>query len=314
MKNIFKFFGSQSVNKTENNSLLHSIANSKKQIEFGDYILQIDKSNPLSSYRKDYPLYDQFLPQICSSLNGLIIDIGANVGDTAISIFEKNTTAFVVGVEPDIDFGAECQNNINLNNLQDRFLLVQHFISTEKGNFQIDKSKNSRTGSMVKTTESTESNSLSFAQLIERVPENAAKSIDMLKVDTDGFDWDVLNSYCEAIADGAVPQQARFVFFEFQTFLNNIGFSDPDRSDRTLKYKKAILGLQENGYDRFCVFDNFGTHILQTSDIDVIIGLSDYMKRTQLHNKKSTIYHLDVLAYRKADENFIKEQLEQYLK
>ena len=294
-------------------SKLFAILNKKKIIKLGKYQLETNHSHMLDVYKKKYPLYDLFLAHICSNFSGLIIDVGANIGDTAISIFSKNDRSFIVGVEPDEDFGKTCIQNIRKNKLEDRFLLVDKFITNEKGNFKIEKNKSGSTGSKVATDEPTTNSSISFSELVLLIPKEQLLSIDMLKIDTDGYDWDIIDSYCESIESHS-HVKARFVFFELQTFLNNIGLADKDRADRTLKHKSAIERLYRNGYDSFTLFDNFGTYLMTTSAIEEIISISDYIGRSQLHNNHSTFYHLDILAFNKTDQNFVKQQLDSYQK
>ena len=120
-------------------SKLFAILKIKKIIKLGKYQLETNHSHMLDVYKKKYPLYDLFLAHICSNFSGLIIDVGANIGDSAICIFSKNDRSFIVGVEPDEDFGKTCIQNIRQNKLEDRFLLVDKFITNEKGNFKIEK-------------------------------------------------------------------------------------------------------------------------------------------------------------------------------
>lgn len=287
--------------------------NQRKVISLGKYQLETNRSHMLDVYKKKYPLYDLFLEQISSNFDGLIIDIGANIGDTAISIFSKNDRSFIVGVEPDEDFCKICRQNIEKNHLQQRFLLVDKFISGEKGNFKIEKNSSHSTGSKIQVDDASTSNSISFAELMQLIPQEKRAAFDLVKIDTDGFDWDVLDSYCDSLQN-ANADRARFVFFEFQTFLNNIGFTDPDRASRTQKYQSALERLYQNNYDSFALFDNFGTYLMTTSSIAEIVSLSDYIGRSQLVNKHSTFYHMDVLAFNQAEREFVNQQIEAYQK
>jgi hypothetical protein len=172
----------------------------------------------------------------------------------------------------------------------------------------IEKNKSASTGSRIEADATNTSNSISFSELVHLIPKDKLTAFDMIKIDTDGFDWDVIDSYCEFMENNIEPT-AKFIFFEFQTFLNNIGFADKDRADRTLKYKNSIENLFKNGYDSFCIFDNFGTYLMITSSIEEIISISDYIGRSQLLNNHSTFYHLDILAFNKTHLDFVKKQL-----
>ena len=283
-----------------------------KQIQFGKYFLTTDLDHPLSIYLEEFPLYDQFLPQICSNFSGLIIDVGANIGDTLLSVFEKNDESFLIAVEPDDEFAENCLLNIEQNNLPKRVLLVKKFISSKKGNFVIEKNKSASTGSIKEDKDLENSNSLSFSELMDLIPYERKQNLDIIKIDTDGFDWDILNSYSEMV-NSKPENKFRFIYFEFQNFLNNENNSMSERQDKDEKYKKALENLLKTGYDTFTVFDNFGTKLITTKTISEILVFSDYITRSKIYNNYSTIYHLDILVYNSIETEFVNEQLKLYL-
>jgi FkbM family methyltransferase len=275
---------------------------------FGDLKIILKGNHMLDQYQKSFPLYDRFLPVLCSSFDGLIIDVGANIGDTSIAVFSKNNNSFIVGVEPDDIFFSECEENIKLNNLKDRFLGVKKFVTTNKGKYTIEKSNTLSTGSISNNSnEIGEINSISFSELMNLIPLEKKIKFDILKIDTDGFDWDVINSFLEYV--NYLKKKPRFVFFEMQTYLNNIGVHDINRELIIDKYKLSIEGLFENGYNNFCLLDNFGTPIKITPSIKDIFEIDDYVKRSQIYNSHSTIYYLDILAFPNEELGFVNESL-----
>jgi FkbM family methyltransferase len=275
---------------------------------FGDLKIILKGNHMLDQYQKSFPLYDRFLPVLCSSFDGLIIDVGANIGDTSIAVFSKNNKSFIVGVEPDDGFFSECEENINLNNLKDRFLGVKKFVTTNKGKYTIEKSNTLSTGSISNNSnEIGEINSISFSELMNLIPLEKKFKFDILKIDTDGFDWDVINSFLDYV--NYLKKKPRFVFFEMQTYLNNIGVHDKNRELIIDKYKLSIEGLFENGYNNFCLLDNFGTPIKITQSIKDIFEIDDYVKRSQIYNSHSTIYYLDILAFPNEELQFVNESL-----
>lgn len=297
--NIIKWF-------TPDNKKLKKIT--EKEYFFGDLKIILKGNHMLDQYQKSFPLYDRFLPILCSSFDGLIIDVGANIGDTSIAIFSKNNKSFIVGVEPDDVFFSECENNIFINNLNDRFLGIKKFVTTNKGKYTIEKSNTLSTGSISNNpTGIGEINSISFSELMNLIPSERKTKFDILKVDTDGFDWDVINSFLEYVNNS--KKKPRFVFFEMQTYINNIGVHDKNREQIIYKYKLSIEGLFENGYDSFCLLDNFGTPIKITQSIKDIFEIDDYVKRSQIYNSHSTIYYLDILAFPHEELQFVNESI-----
>ena len=130
---------------------------------------------------------------------------------------------------------------------------------------------------------------------------------DILKIDTDGYDWDVLKSFTDyAKSNDFLP---KFIFFEMQTFLNN---NENNREGREIiinKYSAALRDIYQLGYTHFCLFDNFGTLLKKTTSISEIEEINNYIKRSQLNNLYSTIYYLDVLAYKPESDQYVDKIL-----
>jgi FkbM family methyltransferase len=228
----------------------------------------------------------------------LIIDIGANIGDTSIAIFAKNDTSHIVGVEPDLSFYNECISNITKNKLENRFYGVNKFISSEKGAFSIKISENKSTGYKVENTNLTDNkeiNTITFEELITEIPVSKKNSFDLLKIDTDGYDWDILLSFADYAKKSIFLP--RFIFFEMQTFLNNNEKEPKGRDEILKKYEKSILEIYDLGYTNFCLFDNFGTFVKKTNSPSEIFELNNYIKRSQIDNHHTTIFFFDVLVY-----------------
>ena len=290
---------------------------SKKKIDkeyfFGDYKVILKEGHVLDKYQQSFPLYDRFLPLLCSDFDGLIVDIGANIGDTSIAIFSKNLKSFIVGVEPDTVFYQECINNIFQNGLTHRFLGVNKFVSTNEGNFCLEKSSTMSTGSIsYEINQSGEKNTISFSELMDLIPIEKTTKFDILKIDTDGFDWDILNSF--VLYGSSFRIKPRFVFFEMQTYLNNLGVYDVNRDQIIEEYKISIERLQSIGYNNFCLIDNFGTPIKITQSINEIFELNDYIMRSQIYNSHSTIYYIDILAFCENEFEFVKQAIEKLYK
>jgi len=281
-----------------------------RDYHFGNYVLTLGKHHILDKYQKEFPLYDRFVPLLCAEFKGLIIDVGANIGDTSIAIFSQNDTAFVVGVEPDKSFFDECIHNIKRNALTERFLGVNRFVSTQSGNFVVKKSDSLSTGSIAKSEDTgAGNNTISFAELMEMIPAVKKEKFDILKIDTDGFDWDILSSFSQYAKDNTLLPE--FIFFEMQTFLNNNEKSNEGRDAIIDKYFVALKEMYQLGYTNFCLFDNFGTLVKKTHSIEDIYEFNQYIKRSQIINHHSTIYYLDVLAYKTPSEAYVDKVLSQ---
>jgi hypothetical protein len=66
--------------------------------------LPVDHLLPL--YRLNYPTYDRFLPYLVKQFNdgALLIDVGANVGDTLVSLYLGKQNLDFICIEPDSRF------------------------------------------------------------------------------------------------------------------------------------------------------------------------------------------------------------------
>ncbi len=105
--------------------------------------------------------------------------------------------------------------------------------------------------------------------------------ISLLKVDVDGFDWDVIRSSFEVI------KHCPYIYFECEY-----------QDNKQLKsYKDIFKELKIIGYSEFAFFDNFGQFILSTIDLTEIFKLLDYVKRQNHTLSSRTIFYYDVLAY-----------------
>lgn len=283
----------------------------EREYYVGKYKLILRDFHVLDLYQKTYPLYDQFLPFFCKSFEGLIIDIGANIGDTTVAIFSQNDKSFVVSVEPDLVFFNDCVMNISNNKLTERSLIINKFVSTKTGSFYVKKNESLSTGSIDEFSQGINelNNTLSFSELMDLIPTDKIGSFDILKIDTDSFDWDIIQSFSQyAKKDVIIP---RFVFFEMQTFINNNENSNVGRDEIIDNYKKALFELKKIGYTKFCLLDNYGTYFKTTESIEEIIELANYIKRSQLFNSYSTIYYFDILAFAENEENFVNNAISQ---
>jgi FkbM family methyltransferase len=285
-----------------------------KEIKFKKYKLIVKFDFVLDKYQSQFKLYDKFLPFFCKDFNGFIIDIGANVGDTSIAIFDQNDVVNICGVEADEDFSSECRENISLNNLEDRYTLVEKILCSDNGNFIMKKADSNSTASIVLSIEKDNTkNTINYKELMNLIPDLYKNNIDLLKIDIDGYDWDVLDSFYQYYLEFFLAP--RFIYFEMQTH-NNFEINNNkdliNQNEIKLKYIESLKKLKEIGFDHYCIFDNFGTHIKICNTIDEILELNDYLVRSQVHNGHSTIYYLDILVFKEADINSVKEKLVLY--
>lgn len=305
--NLKKFFNFLKKKELKQNEIQQT-----KFIFYNKYHLKVPFDFVLDAYQNQFKLYDRFLPFFCQDFDGLVIDIGANIGDTSISIFDKNDKIIICGVEADVDFSKQCIENIELNNLQDRFILVSKLICHKKGNYIVEKSSTNSTASIV-SSNNQNNNSINYTELMDSIPLEYLNKIDLLKIDIDGYDWDVLNSFYEYTKSN--KNFPKFIFFELQTHQNfeinnNTDFIEQNKNK--LNYIKSLEDLRKIDYNNYCIFDNFGTHIKICNSIKEIEEILDYIIRSQIYNKHSTIYYLDILVFKNNELEYVKELMKNY--
>jgi hypothetical protein len=122
-------------------------------------------------------------------------------------------------------------------------------------------------------------------------------SISLVKVDTDGYDYDVINS-----ANHLLKNKLPILFFECQY----------DNTNQMKKYKVLIGHLAELGYKNWTVFDNFGALLQRNSGKDGIIDLIDYVWRQNSRQSRRTFCYLDILAGSDLDASLITEAIDSY--
>ena len=109
----------------------------------------------------------------------------------------------------------------------------------------------------------------------------------LLKIDTDGFDFEIIVSSIRFLA-----KCAPVLFFEYY-----IGFRAQDE-ELSLK---AITELMRIGYDRFMVWDNFG-HFMGSADAHkTFVELNAFLRSNRENG--TAIYCLDVCAFHNRDRD-----------
>jgi hypothetical protein len=136
----------------------------------------------------------------------------------------------------------------------------------------------------------------SYHQLDELLNNTNKKRVKLLKIDTDGFDWDVLNSSKEIIL-----RSHPMIYFEI--FTENV--------TAYKNYCDSISLLSLQGYKDYFIFDNFGGFIakLQLEGLD---SLMKYVLKQNEGTTTRTIHYFDVLTCLNEDSTLIESILDKY--
>lgn len=223
----------------------------------------------LSLYNYTHKEYDKFLPKIVSGfkVTDSIIDIGANVGDTLYRLIDSNPKLNYYCIEADEYFFKYLEKNKELldHNLQNNIFLIKELV----GNNLIGNLSQSSTG----TKRLIESNSgIKTKKLDQIIKDHKIENIKLIKVDVDGYDYNVLFSAFEEIGRNKPD-----LFFEY-LILNETGQTG---------YIELIDKLFAMGYSSWIILDNYGLVILETKNYNDVL---EVIKKSYQKNAFLDIY------------------------
>ncbi len=209
----------------------------------GDADLLLPLSHELPFYRHDHPLYDRPIGVVAAEVGGPVVDVGANVGDTAAEI-RSRTGVPILCIEGDDRFFALLAENaprLGGVELEHAFVDAPRNARVERGAGTVRLVRPSN--SLLQGREALRSKPL--ARILEEHP--AFREPALLKLDTDGMDVPIVLANLDLLAH-ARP----VLFFEYDPHLG----ATPDVFER----------LREIGYRRLDVYENTG-ELAQSVDL-----------------------------------------------
>jgi len=254
--------------------------------------ITLPKGHLLDWYQKLHPKYDRWLPVLAAHLprDSVVIDVGANIGDSAVPFLRRNIRT--VCVEPSGFFQKYLSKNIADNGFADLAVVVKALVGCESGatHLRIDRgtarvSDRQHSNSRVEAI----SQSMSLDEIIGQ-----AGGVTFLKIDTDGFDHDVLASGLQGIRT-----HHPIIYFENTVSVENV-----------MGYEKVYDALETIGYSDIVVFDNRGHLMLNGTTWGTLKQINRYMMEPGVPG----IPYLDVLTYCEEQRAVIGEALRAYLR
>lgn len=253
-------------------------------------MLTYDHALPV--YKRLYQNYDSFLGVLVKFLDddSNVIDVGANVGDTLALMLSSNPRLNFYCLEPDEEFFKFL--SINKNNFLGRFPKSKIQVSQTLVGNSSDKVKlvgKSGTKKAIKL----DNNELEYVTLDQYIQ---AKSIELnlLKIDVDGYDWDVINSSLVAI------QQYKPIIFLECFFENGSQYSG---------YLKSLETLFSYSYSSVLVFDNYGDLIVEIKNFSQLEKLLKYEIDS---NTPNSIKYFDLLFYSDIHNSTVNQAIAEF--
>jgi FkbM family methyltransferase len=262
--------------------------------KYKKFSIELPANHLLPHFQKIHPRYDKFLPHLSKYFNKTetVVDIGANVGDTLASMAEQNSTLDYICIEADDFFFYLLEKNIiNIKNSIKNLNVqaIKAFVGKNISNVKLDKKDGSAHAISEKSGDIK-------SQSLDEIISNK-KNVRLLKSDTDGFDYDALDSSMSII-----KKNKPIIFFECEYNFNY----------QKLGYIKTLEQLEIIGYCYWVVFDNFGEVMVKTNNTNIITQLIDYIWRQNILKATRTVYYYDILAVQKNDLAFINKVLKEY--
>ncbi|MCU0371683.1 MAG: FkbM family methyltransferase [Ignavibacteria bacterium] len=278
------------------------MSGSRSKYKIGNYEIEIPPDFALPRYQKANRLYDRFLPVLVKNIdtenkNKIIIDVGANIGDTVIALLQNSDNP-VICIEPSDFFFPYLERNLKAvpSSVSSRVKTIKKLVGTGLISGTLD-----HTDGRTATLKVDESQEVSTHVALDKLIDDKSDVI-LLKVDTDGFDFDVINS-----AEGILSESNPLLFWE-----NEI------TEEFQLKgFNKVYELLRVKGYKYVYIFDNYGNLITESEGFDILKNINSYAYSIRKHNCTATFYYTDILAatekYSLIAQNAVKEYRKEWI-
>ena len=262
--------------------------------QIGKYNIRIPANFALPVFQKQSKLYDRFLPVLAKHLssNKIIIDVGANIGDTALAILQQCKNP-IICIEPSDVFFPYLEENLKLLSPEDfkRVKTIKKFVGTGKLTGELKHS----VGGTAKIEVTQDSNTITHISLDKLIDDKA--NIMLLKVDTDGFDFDVISS-----ADKVLSESQPVLFWE----------NEITEDFQSVGFNEMYSFLTKKGYKYVYIFDNFGNLVTEETSFETLKNINSYAYSMKKYGCARTLYYTDVLATTEKNLPLVKQAIADY--
>ena len=271
--------------------------NIDQKFRVGKSTINLPPDHLLRRYQKYYKQYDRFLSHLVKYLDegAVVIDVGANVGDTVAAMVAANNKLRYVCIEADDDFFDYLIRNETVLMHDNPGVVIDSYkcligLSVTGVTLQ-------GVGGTKHAERSEDTEALKSKTLDELIGEIDCAPISLIKSDVDGYDYDVIDS-----AEQSISKNNCLLFFECQY----------DNEEQFDGYKNCLDRIGTLGYDRFAIFDNFGGLIASSVAKEVVFELMNYVRGQNDGDSLRTINYFDILAYTRTHDPLVSSVLADY--
>lgn len=253
--------------------------------------LWLPRAHRLPDYAALYPSYGQNLIQVARALlqkgrELQVIDVGANVGDSAAQILHQMPCR-ILCVEGDPFWMTFLEKNTSASGLVE---LEHALVTTRDHAYEVVPIRHAGTTKFVPDQTATAiCESLTPRAILDRHP--SFNDVRLIKSDTDGYDPQLIPELAESCS-----QTCPALFFEYDpTLALDVGDAQPERVwDRLL----------DLGYARVFVWDNFGAQLGWVEIADCCTRSNETLGLTRKHR---TYDYWDVAVIHSTDESAMNQ-------
>ena len=296
-----------------NNILKRLVESTKRRLSLrrarsymiGKYPVILPSNHMLDIYQVGYKNYDKKLPIVASLIWKkyevmTAIDIGANVGDTAGAL-RGACACPIICVEGNPNFLPYLKKNLAA--IPGIFRIISKFIGPESASQVCNVITVNGTAHVIREERVSDLHS-ERGQSDDVIPittygavitENSdLPTARLVKIDTDGFDFQIILSSINQIATD-LP----VIFFEFDP-----SFSPKNDSHEALKAVEALISV---GYIHFVIYDNFGNFMFSFSSWveDRFWDLFSFLEQSRRNG--GGVSYLDVCCFSEQDKDIFLE-------
>lgn len=269
-----------------------------KEYQIGRYCLLLPIAHKLDDYQTRWKRYDTALGFIAQAVfqkypDSFAIDIGANVGDSA-ALIRSFADISVLCIEGNPDF-IDCleQNISRIGNID----VEQCFVGNEGDSVDLDRIlQQGGTATIVDAVHS-EGTAIAEMKSLETILQKHSKFVrsKLLKIDTDGFDFSIINASADVIA-----RLQPVLYFEYDVTFK------PTAIHESLQAMQTLISI---GYESFLVYDNFGNYLMSLShqDLEKFADLNAYLVSNRSKSGTPAVYYFDICAFVQNDRDLFEQ-------